>query len=70
MIKTTKLSTLYRVEDPYTENEITVEVSPNKLRLIPKNGKPEFVFNTDNTKETRARWRNVAKLIIKACDLV
>jgi hypothetical protein len=70
MIKTTTLKTIYSLEDTGTHRAMTVEVSTDKIRLLNYYGKQEFVFSTSNTKETRARWRNVAKLITKACDLV
>ena len=70
MIKKTLQKTIHLVYDTVTDNSIMVEVTPDHIQLINERGKKEFIFKTDNTEEVRDRWRNVAKLIIKACDLL
>ena len=70
MIKVTLESSTYLIYDTKTENSIVVEVSEGNVQLLNESRESQFIFDTDNTEETRARWRNVAGLITKAMDTV
>ena len=70
MIEATVLRTNYFIEDTKTGNCINLEVTPNKITLGNEFACEEFVFTSHNSKKTREKWRNVAKLITKAIDMV
>lgn len=70
MITKTLVKAQYDVRDTVTKNEVRIEYTDEHLHILPKNGRREFVFMSENTPKTKARWRNIAKLITKAVDLV
>lgn len=70
MIVAQVLRTNYYIEDTKTGNCINLEVTPNKILLRNEYLSDEFVFKSCNSEEVRDKWRNVAKLITKAMDMV
>jgi len=70
MITRTLVKAIYKVNDSKTKNEIRIEYTDEHLHILPKNGRREFVFMSVNTPKTKERWRNIAKLIIKAVEMV
>lgn len=68
MIKATLQTSTYLIYDTKTENSIVLELSEDNIQLQTESRETDFVFDTDNTVETRDRWRNIAALINKAMD--
>jgi hypothetical protein len=68
MITKTLVQATYKVEDTRTKRSIIVEHTDEHLYIKPKNGRKEFVFMSENTPKTKERWRNIARLIMRACD--
>lgn len=70
MIKAIVQKTTYLIEDTTHDLVIGLEVTDDKIMLYNEDGEKEFVFMSNNTKEVRAKWQHIAKMIDKAMDMV
>lgn len=70
MIKAIRQKTKYLIYDEDTAMSIFLTVSEDNIQLSNEDDDREFNFSSDNTKEVQERWRNVARLIEKAMDMV
>jgi hypothetical protein len=70
MIKAIRQKTKYLIYDEDTALSLFLTVSEDDLQLTNEDDDKEFNFSSDNTKEVQERWRNVARLIEKAMDMV
>lgn len=70
MIKAIRQRTKYLIYDESTAMSIFLTVSEDNIQLSNEDDDREFNFSSDNTKEVQERWRNVARLIEKAMDMV
>lgn len=70
MIKSIVQKTTYLIEDTTHNLVIGLEVTEDKIKLYNENGQQDFVFKSNNTIEVRKKWRNIAKMIDKAIDMV
>lgn len=67
MITKTLVKSIYKIEDTRTKRSISITHTDKHLEIATDDGDDDFVFKSVNTPKTKERWRNIARLIMRAC---